>query len=554
MKITVEQLELWLEAQEGEHFEFKEAKNKFDSGKLAKYCCALSNEGGGHIILGVTDQRPRKVVGSNAFLQPERTRNGLINNLAINVNFDIVHHPDGRVLVFSVPDHPVGIPVQYEGIYWMRSGDSLVPMSPDKLKAIFDEAGYDFSAEICPDATLDDLSTDAIEDFRQRWISKSGNRSLQNLSPEQLLHDAEVIDDGGITYAALVLFGTHRALGRHLAQSEVVFEYRSSNASGPAQQRKEYRQGFFLFYDDLWNTINLRNNLQHYQEGLFVWDIPTFEERPIREAILNAICHRDYRSGGSVFIRQLPDTLNVESPGGFPSGITVENVLDRQNPRNRRIAELLAKCGMVERSGQGMNLMFEYAIKHSKLPPDFTGTDQYQVMLTLQGQVKDPAFVRFIEKIGSELQVSFVTQDFLVLDMIHRDIPIPEALRQRIPALFDHGVLERVGRGRGTKYVLSKRFYTFLGKRGAYTRKRGLDRETNKALLLKHIKSCGKDGARLEELRQVLPSVSFNSIQWMLRQLKADGTILVVGMGPAARWLLTDLKGSGQGQNGGQSR
>jgi ATP-dependent DNA helicase RecG len=123
---------------------------------------------------------------------------------------------------------------------------------------------------------MDDLDTVAIEDFRKRWINKSGNQGLTTLTQEQLLNDAEALVDGSLTYAALVLFGTRKALGRHLAQAEVIFEYRASDASGPAQHRKEFRQGFFSFFDELWNLINLRNDIQHFQSGLFVLDIPTF--------------------------------------------------------------------------------------------------------------------------------------------------------------------------------------------------------------------------------------------------------------------------------------
>lgn len=94
------------------------------------------------------------------------------------------------------------------------------------------------------------------------------------MSDEQLLIDCEAIVPEGITYAALVLFGTRQALGRFLSQSEIVFEYRFSNASGPAAQRVEFREGFFSCYQRIWDLINLRNNFQHYQAGLFVFDIP----------------------------------------------------------------------------------------------------------------------------------------------------------------------------------------------------------------------------------------------------------------------------------------
>lgn len=531
-----EYLQSLLNAKEGENLEFKEAKRSFDSETLAKYACALANEGGGEIVLGVTDKRPRKVVGSTAFAQPERTRSGLCQQLPLRVDFSEINHPEGRVLVFHIPARPVGTPLKYKGIYWMRDGDSLVHMSEDRLRAIFAESGHDFSADICFGASSEDLDEEAIEDFRRRWINKSGNQGLANISRQQLLADIEATLDGQITYAALILFGTRQALGRYLGQAEVVFEYRSSEASGPAQQRKEFRLGFFSFYEELWQTINLRNDLQHFQEGLFVLDIPTFSERSVREAILNAVSHRDYQLGGSVFIRQYPRKLVIESPGGFPVGISIDNILDRQSPRNRRIADILTKCGLVERSGQGMNLMFEQSIQESKPVPDFSGTDRYQVVLTLNGQVQEPLFLRFLEKIGKERLQLFNTQDFLLLDLVHREQTVPEKMQPRLKTLVERGIVESVGRGRGTRFILARKYYALAGKKGVYTRKKGLDRETNKALLLKHIKEYVSSGSRLQDLQQVLPSRTKGQIQSLLKELKAEGRIHKVGRTRAALW------------------
>lgn len=362
MTVSLEQLQALMTSMEDEHLEFKEAKSNYPFNDLVKHCTALSNEGAGKVILGVTDKRPRRVVGSQAFQQPERTRGGLLERLPLRIECSEIQHVDGRVLVFDVPARPVGTPIRDKGIYWTRQGDSLVPMPEDQLRSVFAESGHDFSADVSPAASLGDLDTEAIEDFRRRWIDKSGNEALANLSRSQLLTDIEAMIDGKLTYAALILFGTRQAMGRYLGQAEVVFEYRSSEASGPAQDRKEYRRGFFCFYDDLWRTINLRNDLQAYQEGLFVLDIPTFAERSVREAILNAVSHRDYQLGGNIFVRQYARRLVVESPGGFPVEINLDNILDRQSPRNRRIADIFSKCGLVDRSGQGMNLMFEESI------------------------------------------------------------------------------------------------------------------------------------------------------------------------------------------------
>jgi ATP-dependent DNA helicase RecG len=266
--MTPEQLQHIMERPENEHLEFKEAKASFEFEELVQYSVALANEGGGRMVLGVTNKQPRKIVGSQAFQDLERTKLGLVERLHLRIDAEALQLPEGRVVVFQVPPRPIGMPVQYKGAYWMRSGESLVPMTPDQLKRIFDESGPDFSAEIAKSVTFADLNPEAIARFREMWKRKSGNSALQGVSDVQLLTDAELLIDGAVTYAALILFGTGKTLGRHLAQSEVVFEYRSSEASVQFQQRKEFREGFFLFDEELWKTINLRNDVQHYQEGL----------------------------------------------------------------------------------------------------------------------------------------------------------------------------------------------------------------------------------------------------------------------------------------------
>ena len=528
-----------MDAREGEHLEFKEAKNNFHFEKLVKYCAAMANEGGGTMILGVTDKSPRHVVGSQAFDQIERTKAGLISRLRLRVDVDEVQHPDGRVLVFQVPSRPIGMPIAIDGAYWMRGGEDLVPMTPDLLKRIFDESGPDFSAEICPGASLGDLDLVAIEELRQRWLRKSGNQALASMPVRQILADAELIGAKGVTYAALILLGTHGAMGRHLAQAEVVFEYRSTEAVGPANQRIDYRQGFLAYYDKLWETINLRNDLQHFQDGLFMLDVPTFSEAATREAILNAVGHRDYRNQGSVFIRQYPRRLEIVSPGGFPPGISVENIIDRQSPRNRRLVDCFARCGLVERAGQGFNRIYEETIRQSKPLPDFTHTDAFQVSLTMHGELQDPKFLRFLEKVGPERSSTFTTHELLVLDLVRRERLIPDELRPTLLALAEEGIVETVGRGRGAKYLLTRKYYAATGRKGVYTRKRGLDRETNKSLLLKHLKDNAQEGSPMVDLQQVLPALSRRQVQGLLAELREDGLASSVGTTRSARWYPT---------------
>ena len=533
---TAEEFRTYLETAEAERIEFKEARNKFSFDDLVSYCVALANEGGGTMLLGVTNRRPRTVVGTSAFPEPGETAASIYQRLHRRVAIEEYQHQGHRVLIVHVPSRAQGSAWDDGGRFLMRAGDALVGMTAEQLQRILAETGPDFSAEVCVAGTMTDLDPQATAEFRRLWARKEASDRIAGWSGAETLAAAELVNGERVTYAALLLLGTPEALGRHLAPAEIVFEYRSQEAAGPAQDRVEYREGFLLFHDRLWERINRRNDRQSYQDGFFRYDIPTFDEAAIREAALNAWCHRDYRSGGSVFVRQFPDRVEVISPGGFPPGVTAENVLDAQNPRNRRLAEALARCGLIERAGQGMNLMFERAVRQSKPLPDLSGTSATEVRLLLRGTVTNRGFLRFMERVGESTLSTFDTKDMLILDLLQREEAIPEALRPRIGRLVAAGVVESIGRGRGTRYLLSRRLYAAIGQKGVYTRRRGLDREQNKTLLLRHLRDSAA-GAPMAELQQVLPAQSRGQLKGLLRELRAEGHVRVAGSRRAARWV-----------------
>ena len=273
-----------------------------------------------------------------------------------------------------------------------------------------------------------------------------------------------------------------------------------------------------------------------------MYDIPTFNESVVREAILNAVSHRNYQMAGSVFIRQYQEKLIVESPGGLPHGISLDNILDLQVPRNRRIAEILALCGLVERSGQGMNIIYETSIKEATQLPDFSGTDDNFVSLKLSGLVLDKKMLSLINKIGNERLDSLTTTDFLVINALYYEKPLNNNMRLRLKHLIEMGIVEHVSRN---KYVLARSLYSAAGKQGIHTRRVGLDRETNKELLLKHIHDKGDEGAPFKELQQVLPGHNRGQIQVLLRELRKNGRTHCVGNTSAARW----FEGPGEEEN-----
>jgi ATP-dependent DNA helicase RecG len=322
---------------------------------------------------------------------------------------------------------------------------------------------------------------------------------------------------------------------KHLPQAEFIYEYRSSSASGPAHQREEFRIGFFACYDKIWELIDSRNDLQHYQDGFQVLGVPTIIERVAREALLNAASHRSYRMSSSVFVRQYRDTLVVESPGGLPSGITLSNILERQAPRNHLIANVFALCGLVERAGQGMNLIYELCIKEAKALPDFKGTDPYFVSIMLNGLITDEKLLLLFKRIESDVLESFTTEDYLAINSLFHTQKFPQNLRANVRRLADIGIIEHLGHG---KYLIAKQLYSSVGESNTHSRLAEMDRAANKKLILHHIQSSSGDGVSLGELLQVFPNSSRSQMQKMIYELRGEGKVKTEGKTHGARWFI----------------
>ena len=148
MNTSLDDLRRWMsQPHEHERLEFKEAKAQYDTIKLMRYCVALANEGGGRLVLGVSDKPPRRVVGTQAFQNPMEIASRIFDKLRFRVDVEEVAHPNGRVLVFHIPSRPRGTAYHLDGKYLMRSGEALVPMSEDQLRRIFAEGEPDWLEE-----------------------------------------------------------------------------------------------------------------------------------------------------------------------------------------------------------------------------------------------------------------------------------------------------------------------------------------------------------------------------------------------------------------------
>lgn len=257
----------------------------------------------------------------------------------------------------------------------------------------------DFSAKVCEGLTIEDLDRDALDTMKDQYANKQGNPLFRTYPDEQALSDLEMLRDGKLNYAALILLGKSEAIRKYLPQNNIVVEFRLYHSMIEYTAREEFRLPLFTAIDKVWDYINqpASNPLLHYSDGPYIFDIPSFNREAIREAILNACCHRSMLIQSEVVIKQYPDSITITNAGGLPPGVDVSNILSVNSvPRSKLMSEILQKTGLVERSGQGVDKMFYHCIMEGKALPDYSATDAYQVSLTFNAPILDQAFVVFV--------------------------------------------------------------------------------------------------------------------------------------------------------------
>ena len=276
-----------------------------------------------------------------------------------------------------------------------------------------------------------------------------------------------------------------------IPNAEIIFEYRNSSDEIKYVDRLNLRKALILSLEELWAKINTRNYIIQLSEGLIRRNISAFNKDVMREAILNVVVHRDYKLPASVFILQDPSQIIFKNPGGFLSGITPENIYKKSAWRNRRLAETFEKIGLVERSGQGADLIFESTIREGKGVPNYLDSSGSEVSLKLSAVVKDMEFISYLEEIIAQKKIHLSIDDLILLEKI-KDQNAKKITKAQVKKFLDIGIVSFIGVGRGTRYLLSKQYYKDHGLLGKYTKIVGLGRDKIKEMILKHVKENGK--------------------------------------------------------------
>lgn len=546
--MTIAQLKSLKESED--KVEFKEAKHNYpfaggshtDQADRRKcflgYVVAFANECGGMLVLGMADKVPHDVVGSDfAAGKLGALEDETLARLGVRIRTEELFENGNRVVVVHIPSRPVGKLLKFEGVPLMRVGDSLRNMEDEEIFAILSEQEPDFSAKVCEGLTVVDLDEKAIELMKASYAVKQKNPGFKELSNEQALSDLKLLEDGKLNYAALILLGKQSLIKQKLPQARIVWEYRNEEAQIHHDAREVIEDCLFVGIEKVWSIINqpALNHKHPIQVGAHIFDIFDFNKEVVREAILNAVAHRDYTITSEVVIKQYPSKIIINNPGGFPKGVTIENILTvSSTPRSRLMTEVLEKTGLVERSGQGVDKIYSITLSEGKHEPNYNNSDMLQVSLELKAEIVAKAFFVFITGYqNSDKQPKLGVEHIITLTKIREGIQ--QHLKPAVVAQLEAMGLIQKELGHTTRYFLSKE-YDQLVNDGLKIGKRYVTKELEKVLLL-----AQGNALKVSDFEEALVDVlSRNQITYLLTKLVQDKILKTGGKLRGTRYSLTD--------------
>ena len=387
MTITTEQVDQWLKMpSETQRLEFKEAKTQFDNKRLYRYCVALANEGGGHLVLGVSDKKPRKVVGTRAFNNPVEMESKLFTALGFRVHIEEVGHPDGRVLVFVVPSRPRGTAWHYEGAYLMRSGSQLVPMSEDQLRGIFTEGQPCWLEETARENATGQEVVQLLDTQAYFKLLKLPYPTGQKGVLSRLLEERLISQNGKgydiLNIGALLFANSLRSFPGVQRKAVRVIRYEDISKSD-TRSDITWDKGYAMDFDGLILYVMSQLPQKEVIEIGRNVSIKLVDEIAIRELLANALIHQDMmQSGMWLMVEVYANRVEISNPG--ESLVPVERFIDRYQSRNERLTDLMRRFNICEERSSGIDKVIQ-SVEFHQLPAPMFRSDLNRTTVTVFG-------------------------------------------------------------------------------------------------------------------------------------------------------------------------
>ena len=561
--MTVDELRALIAVGEILDVEFKgEEKQPMGDNELVEAAVCLANREGsapGFLLLGVEDDgrisghRPRH----GAITEPQAVMALIANRTrpSLGCRAEAVAVDGRTVLVIQIA--PSRLPVSTtEGKFVRRAlggrGEPVcIPMHFAEMQGLMSAKGMqDHSGLVIEGASWEDLDPLELERFR-RFVRESrgaGDAALLNLGDAELARALGAVEDTGgavsVRVLGLLLFGKEDSIRRFLPTHEVAFQVL---LRGKVEVNQFYRWPLVRTMEELLTQFRARNREKEQLIGMLRVGVPDYPEPAFREAVANALIHRDYTRLGAVHVQWHEDRLDISNPGGFPEGVRVDNILvTAPRPRNPLLADAFKRAGIVERTGRGVDTIFFEQLRSGRPAPSYERSSPTDVVLALPGGEANLEFVRLAveeAQAGRDLTLN----DLLLLNALQRerslDTSHAAALLQRpesearasLQRLVEAGLVEGRGERKGRAYHLSAATYRRLGDKVGYIRQRGFEPLQQVQMILQYVEKHGRITRReAADLCRLAPSQARN----LLMRMKNENRLVLQGARRGAFYVL----------------
>ncbi len=534
---------------ENEVVEFKTAENQFDRDKLGRYFSALSNEANlrdkdyAWMVLGVSNDKQLK---GTSFLSSEVAIQGLKHEIANNATGNLTYREivsvmmEGkRILLFKIPASPHNIVTYWKRIAYGRDGESLVPLSQDKIDDIrYQNPVSDWTARIVTNATLDDLDELAVAKARimyKKVHDRIPAAEVDSWDIKTFLTNSGVMKEGSLTRAALILLGKEFSACK-LEPGIARVSWTRIDSDGLTIDYEHFTTPFILTVDDILKKINNLTMRELPGGTLFPDTMKQYDDYTIREALHNCIAHQDYRLNQRINFVETPDYLYYSNAGTFIPG-TIEEALEyvgqRKYYRNECLCQAMVNYNMIDTISRGIKTMYaKQRERHFPMPDFLIDNNKQEVNVKIYGKVIDE---RYAQLLASGTQLSL--KECIWLDAVQKH-------RQVTPSALEILKARKLIEGRAPNYFISLDVAKKTKQLGEYTKMKGLERDKYLSMIYEFVKNGSPEGVMLnqifEYMSEALPKNKDVKSQkrflgYLVSILKTQEKIANVGK----RWIIT---------------
>lgn len=526
--------------------EFKSDQKCLPDRDLVAAVVALANTEGGDLLLGVEDS------GAITGLHPNHLDTGGLaalianrTNPPISVKVENLQVGSQTIAHIRVPKSRQIVSTS-EGLLQRRrltanGRPEAVPFYPHEFTQRQSVLGLtDPSATPIPDLTSVDLNPLERQRIREAIRRYGGDSTIIPLADEELDGALGLVTTvEGVrrpTLAGLLFLGREEQLRQYIPAYEIAFQVLERT---DVRVNEFFRRPLLQAFEEIERLFIARVIEKEVQVGLFRVPIPNFDRRAFREAFINALVHRDYARLGAAHIRIDDDGMTISNPGGFVEGVTLQNLLVTEpRPRNPLLADIAKRIGLAERTGRGIDRIYEGLLRYGRPAPDYTRSDSTSVILRMSNAESDLEFLELVLRHEERTGRGMPLDSLIILSRLRQERRLTttdlapsiqkseQEARAALEKLAEAGLVEAHGGGRARAYTLSAKLYRKSGQKAAYIRQAGFDPIQQEQMVLSYITKHGsiKRADVAELCRLSLPQAYH-----LLKRLKSEGKIFQHG-------------------------